>query len=64
MAVLFSVQGMLCFHLENNFQTEKKEKIILQKKKKRKLDKKIAKVLILKELTSMITEPSTVDIVG
>ena len=33
-------------------------------KKRRKLDMKIAKVLILKELTSMITEPSTVDIVG
>lgn len=32
MDVLFSVQGMLCFHLENNFQTEKKKKIILQKK--------------------------------
>lgn len=63
MDVLFSVQGMLCFHLENNFQTEKKKEDNIAKKK-RKLDKKIAKVLILKELTSMITEPSTVDIVG
>ena len=33
MAVLFSVQGMLCFHLENDFQTEKKKEDNIAKKK-------------------------------
>lgn len=28
---LFSVQGMLCFHLENDFQTEKNEDHIARK---------------------------------
>ena len=60
MAVLFSVQGMLCFHLENDFQTEKKKDYM----KKEEIRQEDSIVLILKELTSMITEPPTVDIVG